>query len=207
MLKYEKMVLGEMETNCYLVWDDESKEAVIIDPADAATEISDEIERRGLKLLVILATHGHFDHMLAAMDLKLIYNIPIAVSSLDKFLLERQKSTAEKFLRHKVNTLDISHVDIDLNIAKNIILGKYKMKVIKTPGHTPGGICFHDATNQRLFTGDTLFADGSIGSTEHGYSSMLVLRRSVAQLTALPKDTLILAGHGEENTISNFLSS
>ena len=203
MLKYEKLILGELETNCYIVWDEETKEAVVIDPADAADQISDEVERRHLKLLAVLATHGHFDHLLAAMDLKLMYNIPIAVSRKDMFLLERQKSTAEKFLRHRVNTLDIIKTDIDLNKAKNILMGEEKLRVVKTPGHTPGSVCFADLSGKLLFTGDTLFAEGGVGSVNHKYSSMLELRNSIRGLFKLPGETEILPGHGETDTILN----
>ncbi|MFA5895019.1 MAG: MBL fold metallo-hydrolase [Candidatus Shapirobacteria bacterium] len=203
MLKYEKLVLGELETNCYIVWDEETKEGVIIDPADAASEISDEVQRLNLKLLVILATHGHFDHLLAAMDLKLMYNIPIGVSKLDMFLLKRQKETAEHFLRHRVNTLDIAETDVDLTTAKNILIGEEKLRVFKTPGHTPGGVCFYDSGEKLLFSGDTLFADGGVGSTDHNYSSMSDLRKSLRELMELPGDTVVLPGHGEEDTILN----
>lgn len=203
MLKYEKLVLGELETNCYIVWDEETKEGVIIDPADAASEISDEVQRLNLKLLIILATHGHFDHLLAAMDLKLMYNIPIGVSKLDMFLLKRQKETAEHFLKHRVNTLDIAETDVDLDNAKNILLGEEKLRVLKTPGHTPGGVCFYDTSGKLLFSGDTLFAEGGIGSTDHNYSSMPDLRKSLRELIKLPGEVTVLSGHGEDDTISN----
>lgn len=203
MIKYEKLVLGELETNCYLVWDEESKEGIVIDPADGATDISDEVERRQITLLMVVATHGHFDHMLAAMDLKLIYNIPIGVSHKDMFLLKRQKETAEHFLHHRVNTLNITNVEIDMNTAKNVLLGKEKLQVIKTPGHTPGGICLYNKSSQILFTGDTLFAEGGIGSTDHEYSSMMDLRNSLRTLLKLPDKTMILPGHGESETILN----
>lgn len=195
--------MGELETNCYIVWDEDSKEGVIIDPADAATEISDEVQRLQLKLLMILATHGHFDHLLAAMDLKLMYNIPVGVSGLDMFLLRRQKETAEHFLKHRVDTLDIKATDVDLNSAKSILLGKEKLRIVKTPGHTPGGICFYDTGEKLLFSGDTLFADGGVGSTDHNYSSMSELRKSLRGLMELPGEVVILPGHGESDTISN----
>jgi glyoxylase-like metal-dependent hydrolase (beta-lactamase superfamily II) len=203
MLKYEKLVLGELETNCYLVWDDVSHEGVVIDPADAGVEISDELQRLGVEPLMVLATHGHFDHMLAAMDLKMIYNIPIGISENDLFLLKRQKKTAEKFLRHSVSTLDILKIDVNLDKAINIILGEFKLKVVKTPGHTPGGVSFYDKSQGWLFCGDTLFAGGTVGSTDHQYSSMIDLRRSLKTLLELPNETIILPGHGEEDTILN----
>jgi hydroxyacylglutathione hydrolase len=203
MLKYEKMVLGEMQTNCYLVWDELSKEALIIDPADAGVEIADEVQRLGLKPLVVVCTHGHFDHVLGALDLMLIFKLPVSVSKLDMFLLEKQGETAEYFLKHKIKVPNIKKIDIDLNRVISIKLGDQKLKTIKTPGHTPGSVCLYSENNKMLFTGDVLFAGGMVGETSHKYSSVLEMRKSVRKLLELPKDTTILPGHGDEDVIGN----
>jgi glyoxylase-like metal-dependent hydrolase (beta-lactamase superfamily II) len=201
MLKYERLVLGEMETNCYLVWDEETKETAIIDPADGGEDISDEIQRLGLKPIVILATHGHFDHVMATLDLKLIFNLPVAVSKLDWFLLERQQETAQHFLKKKIFTPNLAKVDIDLNKVKSIRLGEFKLKLIKTPGHTPGGVCFHNVESGLLFCGDLVFGDGSTGEVSHKYSAPLDLRSSVEKILELNDGTKILAGHGPEGVL------
>jgi len=203
MLKYTTLVLGELQTNCYIVWEDKSKEAIIIDPADAGIEIGDEIIRLGLKPLSVVGTHGHFDHMLGALDLMLTFKLPLAISSLDKFLLNRQQESATHFLKHKVKTPNIININIDLNKAVAINIGKERLIIIKTPGHTPGGICLYSESNKILFSGDVLFAEGSIGDTNHKYSSMIELRNSIRTLYSLPKDTIILPGHGEADTIEN----
>jgi len=203
MLKYEKMVVGELQTNCYLVWDEVTKEAIVIDPADAGVEISDQIQTLGLKPLMVLGTHGHFDHLLGALDIMLIFNIPIAISMKDMFLLKRQQETASYFLKHQVKTPNFVKINIDLDKALSVKLGQEKLITIKTPGHTPGGICLYSEANKMLFCGDILFADGLIGETTHDYSSMVELRQSLRKLLELPADTTIFPGHGEVDTIEN----
>lgn len=200
MLKYEILVLGELKTNCYLLWETDSKEAIVIDAADDGNVISEEIERRNLKLKMVLTTHGHFDHNLAVLDLKLIYGVPFGCSSKDFFLIERQAETAKHFLgKNKVVAPNISKIEIDLDSLEEIELGKYKIKVIKTPGHTPGGVSF--LVDDKLFTGDTMFAEGLRGDTHHNYSSTKVIFNSICKLLKLPEETVVLSGHGEETTI------
>jgi len=94
MLNYEKLIVGEMRTNCYLVWDDE-KNAVVIDPGDEAEFISEEIERRHLKLIGILLTHKHFDHVGALKYLQLIYNVPIIDTAFDLEIIKTPGHTAD----------------------------------------------------------------------------------------------------------------
>ena len=170
MLKYENIVLGDLFTNCYIVSDEKTKETIVIDPADDGVGISDILEQKQLKLVGILATHGHFDHLLGALDLKLIYQVPFYCSSLDQFLLDRQKETAKHFLGRNIKVPNFRKIDVDLDVTKEIFLGEEKLEVIKTPGHTPGSVCFYNQKNDWLFSGDTLFAEG-VGSTEHNYSS------------------------------------
>jgi len=202
MIKYEVLVMGELQTNCFLVWDESSKDAVIIDAADDGVIISEEIEKRGLKLKYILATHGHFDHNLGALDLKLIYNIPYCVSKKDWFLLERQKETAKYYLKMEVNTPNLKKIDIDLEKEKEIIFGDERFEIFKTPGHTPGSMCFYNKKNEILFSGDTLFKDCR-GRTDFEYGSAEKIFKSLRSLMNLSEDTMVLSGHGEETTIGN----
>lgn len=200
MIKYEVLVLGELKTNCYLVWDEKSKEAVVIDAADDGVAISDEVERLGLKLKYILATHGHFDHNLGVLDLKLIYNIPYCCSQKDWFLLERQQETAKHFLGMDIKVPNLKKIDIDLNLEEKIELGEKIIKIIKTPGHTPGGLSF--LADNYLFSGDTIFAQGLRGQTSHNYSSTKEIYESIDKILELPEDTAILSGHGEITWVS-----
>ncbi len=200
MLKYETIVLGDLGTNCYLVWNEETKECFIIDPADDGVGISDMISSKGLNPVGILLTHGHFDHTLAALDLKLIFNIPVYCSQQDIFLLKRQNQTATHFLKRRVFAPNLNNIDIDLDDTKEIFLGDEILQVIKTPGHTPGSVCFYNRENGLLFSGDTLFA-GLRGRTDLKYSSTEEIFKSLKNLMKLPDDTLVLPGHGEETTI------
>ncbi|MBU1117661.1 MBL fold metallo-hydrolase [Patescibacteria group bacterium] len=200
MLKYEVLVLGELRTNCYLLWDDESRETAIIDAADDGVAISEIIESRGLIAKIILATHGHFDHNMGVLDLKLIYNIPFACSEKDMFLLKRQRETASHFLGNIDEIApNINKIDIDLDKKDKIKLGENTIKIMKSPGHTPGGVCF--LANNFLFCGDTIFAEGLRGDTRHGYSSTTKIHESIAKILKLPNNTVILPGHGEETSV------
>ena len=200
MIKYEVLVMGELQTNCYLVWNETSKETIIIDAADDGVIISEEVEKLGLKPKYILATHGHFDHNLGVLDLKLIYNIPYCASQKDWFLLERQQETAKHFLKMDIKTPNLNKIDIDLDKEKEIKLGEVVLKIIKTPGHTPGSVCFYNKNNDVLFSGDTLFKD-SRGRTDFEYGSTEKIFDSLKKLMKLPEETTVLSGHGEPTTI------
>lgn len=199
--------MGELETNCYLVWDEETKECLVIDPADDGVSISEEINNKKLKVKAIFLTHGHFDHCLGALDLKLIYNVDFGCSSKDAFLLERQDETAKHFLKKPIEVPNFIKIDIDLDKIKNFSLGKEIIEIIKTPGHTPGSVCFYWKPTLPslekgglLFSGDTLF-NGCRGRTDFSYGSTKKIFESLKKLTKLKKDTLVLPGHGEETTI------
>lgn len=194
MLNYDVIVVGELATNCYLIWDDDTKDCFIIDPGDDGQGLSDIIEMKKFKPIGILATHGHFDHVLAALDLKLIYGIPFYCSSKDQFLLNRQRESARYFLKRKVDVLNIKSIDVDLDQIEEIRLGSSVIKIIKTPGHTPGSITFWCPEERFLFTGDTLFRDG-IGRTDFSYGRPLDLADSIQRLKELGQNVIILAGH------------
>jgi len=207
MIRYEKIVIGELNTNCYLVWDEDTKECLIIDPADDGVSISEEINSKQLKVKYIHLTHGHFDHCLGALDLKLIYNVDFGCSSKDAFLLDRQDETAKHFLKREIQVPNFIKIDIDLDKIKKFELGEEKFEVIKTPGHTPGSVCFYWKPTPPslekggiLFSGDTLFA-GLRGRTDFKYGSTKDIFVSLKKLMKLNQNTLVLPGHGDETTI------
>jgi glyoxylase-like metal-dependent hydrolase (beta-lactamase superfamily II) len=200
MIKFEVLVLGQLETNCYLVWDEETKEGLVIDPADDGVGISEELINKGIKLVGVVMTHGHFDHSLAALDLKLMYNVPVYISSKDKFLLDRQDETAKHFLKMDVKTPNILNIDKDLEEISEINFGKSKLEVIKTPGHTPGSVCFYTREDNLLFSGDTLFKDLR-GRTDFKYGSTKKIFESLRKLMELPEETDVFSGHGESTNI------
>lgn len=195
MLNYETLVLGELATNCYLVWDEKTKVGVVVDPADSGELIAEEVDRRGIEIKFVLATHGHFDHVLAALYLKLVFEVPFGCSLRDEFLLKRQAETAKYFLGHEIEVPNIVGIDLDLDRTEVIDLGSYKMTVIKTPGHTPGGVSL--LAEDLLFCGDTLFEDG-VGRTDLSYSDSQELEESVAKLRGyVDGGAILLPGHGE----------
>ena len=196
MLNYITLVLGELATNCYLVWNQSTRKTIIIDPADDGVGISEEIQRRNLNPIAILATHGHFDHVLGGLDLKLIYQIPFYCSGLDQFLLERQKETAGFYLKQDIVTPNFSKIDVDLNKIDSIELGNFRIKCIKTPGHTPGGVSFWFEEEKRVISGDVWFSDG-VGETSHTYSNKSDLYKSIQILKNLPIGTKVMPGHGQ----------
>jgi len=200
MIRYEKMVIGELQTNCYLVWDEDSKECLIIDPADDGVSISEEIDAKKLIVKAVFLTHGHFDHCLGALDLKLIYNVDFGCSQKDVFLLDRQDETAKHFLKREIHVPNFVKIDIDLDTTDNFKLGEETFDIIKTPGHTPGSVCFYNKQNHLLFSGDTLFL-GLRGRTDFSYGSTKKIFASLKKLMKLEKDTLVLPGHGDETSI------
>lgn len=201
MLYFRKLVVGEMMTNCYLLWS-ENKSCVVIDPGDEGTEIAQVINELQLKPMMILLTHGHFDHILGVIDLQLIYNIPIAMGKEDVFLVDRAGETAGYFLKRNVKIPKIKSISENLPEIKTIKLEDEIIKVIKSPGHTPGGVSFYAPKSKLLFTGDTVFANGLRGETDHEYSSKKLLFRSICNLLKLPDETVMLPGHGEETNIT-----
>ena len=196
MLNYTKLIVGELGTNCYLLYSPD-KTAVIIDPGDEGVEIAQMINEMGLKPSAILLTHGHFDHILGVLDLQLIYNIPVAMDKEDAFLVDRASETAQYYLKNKIFAPKIRSLKNDLHNFEKIRLGDEEIKIIKTPGHTPGGVCFYTNKSKLLFCGDTIFADG-VGDTGHQYSSKDDLQKSINKIFKLDDDTTVLPGHGEE---------
>jgi len=198
VLQYQKLVLGELATNCYLLWEEKTKETAIIDPADDGVGISEEVERLRLIPKAIWATHGHFDHVLGALDLKLIYNIPFCCSGKDQFLLERQQETARFFLGREIKIPNFKKIDLDLDDTPKLLVGEEEVEVVSTPGHTPGGTSFYYPKDRLLLSGDTLFAGGEVGRTDLSYSSAVELDKSVAKLqNYLSLGAILLPGHGE----------
>src|SRR3972149_7292380 len=152
------LTLGQLQTNCYLVFDHQNGEGLIIDPGDDADYIIRIIVEEKIKPLKILATHGHFDHLLAATELKLAYGIPLLIHQEDEFLVKNINRSAQYFLQTE-KLPPPPTVDGFLKEGQKISFGKYRLVILETPGHTPGSICFHLEKAGILFCGDTIFKD------------------------------------------------
>ncbi len=197
----ERLIVGQLQTNCYLVWDKENLETVIIDPGDDADYIQRRVADFNLCPKFILATHGHFDHILAATELKFAFKIPFLIHQADLFLLKRAEETARFFTGISENP--VLPPDKFIKEEEKIKFGKESLEVIETPGHTPGGVAFYSPGV--LFSGDTIFAEGT-GRTDFSYGSEKQLKNSIKKLLSLPKETTVLPGHGEETTIEDLSS-
>ena len=196
-MKILKYSLGQLQANCYFLIEDNN--CLIIDPGDEADFVLSKLQQANLHLVGVLATHGHFDHVMVVGEIQKSFNVPFYISEKDLFLLKRLKESAEHFLDHKPIVLPPKNI-IFIN-KKMLQVASYKLQVFNTPGHTPGSVCYYLPEEKIIFTGDTLFKEG-IGRYDFSYSSKKDLDSSLKKLFKLPKDTIIYPGHGEETTIS-----
>ncbi len=189
--------LGDLITNTYLIIDNIAQGCVVIDPADDAQFISDEILRQNLTLTKIVATHGHFDHNLASAELQLNFDVPFLVHRLDEFLITDLANRASYWLHRKIE-LNSPIVTNYLEEGNEILIGQIRLEVMHTPGHTPGGCCLVLRDDQTIITGDTLFADKVPGRTDLGYSSSEKMKQSLIKIQQNSSGFRGLPGHGEE---------
>jgi glyoxylase-like metal-dependent hydrolase (beta-lactamase superfamily II) len=189
----DKIVVGEMEVNCYILADEETRETIIIDPGDDYAKIKRRLDNLDLKPKLILDTHGHIDHI-GANDK---FNLPIWIHKQDSdYLTHPQRNLSTFFVSPYVSpTADRLLEEGDkIRVGKEIVL-----EVIHTPGHTPGGICLKG--DGFVFTGDTLFS-GGIGRTDFPESSEKELLKSIREkILTLDEDMVIYPGHGPTSTI------
>ena len=200
-MQVEAFVLGELKTNCYLLTND-NNEALIIDPADDGDFLNEELSRRNLKLVGVILTHGHFDHCLGLLSLKMAWpNLKIMMNFEDQFLLKKAQESARFWTGQSVDPVPAANFDLkDGNVIE---FGEDSLKVISTPGHTPGGICLLTSEQEDgqkiLFAGDTIFQNG-IGRTDFSYSNWKKMQESLANLKEIKENgeySIAMAGHGE----------
>lgn len=185
--------VGLLETNCYLIFND-SKETMIVDPGEETDFITETIIRYSLKPKLIVATHGHFDHILVSGELSLIYKLPLFIHSDDLFLVKEMNKLASFWLRTK----SFYPLPQKFNFLKNgqeIKIGKEKFEAILTPGHTPGSISLWNKKNSLIFSGDLIFKEG-LGRTDFSYSNKEAFRKSIKRIFSLSKKIKFYPGHG-----------
>ena len=197
-MKIACLQFNPIQENTYVVWDDTS-EAVVIDAGnsnpreDAA--LDNFIAQHGLKPVLAVNTHGHFDHTLGVAHLKKRYGIPFALSSKDQFLLDNASTSGSIF---GVAVGEMPAADIDLDTTPEIRFGHTVLRVIHTPGHTPGGVTLK--VGDVLLTGDTLF-QGSMGRTDFEGGSYAEIMASLGRLGRLSGDYHVLPGHMGASTL------
>ena len=197
-MEIKRLVLGLVRTNCYIVYDSDTKKAVIIDPAADSRRITEEITGLGVTPEAVLLTHGHFDHMLAAESLKNGYQIPICVAKGDAELLQHPDMNCSQQFLHMSYSIS---ADEEFEDGQNLRFLNGAFSVITTPGHTKGSCCYYAKNENILFSGDTLFQE-SVGRTDLPTGSASTLVTSIREkLFVLPEDTLVLSGHGDQTTI------
>lgn len=195
-IKPIKIVLPPIEENCYILNGGEGK-AVVIDPGSCPEIIEKELERLGVTPEKILLTHGHFDHMSGASRLKEKYGAKVYINQNDECMLsDKPKSGAliAPFFEYVPVECDGYLKEGDV-----ITLGELELKVIETPGHSKGSVCF--IAGDSIFTGDTLFC-GSVGRTDLYMGDYRELEESLKRLKELSEDYFLYCGHGEDTTLN-----
>lgn len=197
----QRFVAGELLTNTYIVSCQSTKEAIIIDPGFHTLSEADKpfkfIEKNGLKVKLVVNTHGHVDHTCGNEIVKQKFNSPILIHEYDAHMLSNIGERAYKIFGFKASS---PPADIILHDGESIKFGEENLKVTHTPGHTKGSISL--IGGKEVFTGDTLFF-GSIGRTDFPESSESDMHPSLRKLAALPEDFIVYPGHGPITTIGN----
>lgn len=197
MIKYYRVVGGPLSTNTYVVYSGDS--GFIVDPGVPAGDVTKVIEELGItKVYLVMATHGHFDHVFYAGTLSRHYNTKLLIHELDFELLNKSKFLAEVLYGDTLEvpeSLEFVRGDAVLRLSKEL-----EIRVLHVPGHTRGSLCF--LVGDLLITGDTLFKS-TIGRTDFPESSARDMRSSLIKLAKLPGDYVVLPGHGDITTLEH----
>lgn len=176
-MKIEKIVVGLLEENCYLIIKEDK--CIIVDPGDEKEKIISKIEKLKLNILGILITHAHFDHVGALNDILNIYNVPVYYHNMNNEI--------------KYNKL------IDIK-EERYIIDEFKFKVIFTPGHRNDSVTYYFYDENIMFTGDFLFK-GTIGRTDLEYASIFDMKKSLNKIKEYDSEIVIYPGHGDDTTL------
>jgi glyoxylase-like metal-dependent hydrolase (beta-lactamase superfamily II) len=195
-MKYEHIIVGAIETNCYLVCCEETKECAVIDPGAEAQKIIQLIHQNDLKPTMVINTHGHVDHVGANRDLIDEYSVPLLIHSADSPMLDKVEQMELSFFLGAKNS---PPPDKFLVEGEKVVIGSVQLEIIHTPGHSPGSVSLMG--EDILFSGDTLFF-GGVGRTDLPGGSWNELVCSIKEkILTLPEDTIVLTGHGPKTTV------
>ncbi|MDE3091312.1 MAG: MBL fold metallo-hydrolase [Chloroflexota bacterium] len=192
----ETLVVGPLAVNCYVIGDENTREALVIDPGDDAQNILDTIRQGRLIVKAIVNTHAHFDHVGAVESIREASGAPFMLHVDEAPILSAASQSAAMW---GMQVKQPKPADRLLREGDEVRVGAITFKVLHTPGHTPGGLCL--LADQRVFVGDTLF-QGSIGRTDFPGGDYATLMASIRdKLLPLPDETVVYAGHGAATTI------
>lgn len=196
MLSLQRFTVGPLQENCYLLTDDDTNSAVLVDPGDEATKLIQALEDYDLQ--AIWLTHAHFDHVGALAELQEVYDTPTYLHPADEPLLANAAASAARFgLRLRQPAVDYQ----PLADAQTLSFGGREVRCLFTPGHAPGHIAFYIPDEGVVLAGDALFR-GSIGRTDLPGGDYAQLVESIRrELLTLPGETVVYPGHGPETTV------
>ena len=199
MMKIEKFVLGAVQTNSYLILNEETKEVVIVDPAICPDYLISHVKSNGYVPKGIILTHGHFDHVMGIEGWLSEYEIPVYLHEDEKEVLANYNLNlsvmiGKYYAYDKVETLKDGEV---------LELAGFSFEVIHTPGHTQGGCCYYEENEAVLISGDTLFKS-SVGRSDFPTGNMSTLVKSIKEkLFVLPDDVMVYPGHNSLTCIAD----
>jgi glyoxylase-like metal-dependent hydrolase (beta-lactamase superfamily II) len=201
-MEIKRVVFNPFRENTYLVWD-ATNEAIVIDAGNMSESenamFKELISSLGVKPVMAVNTHGHFDHTQGVKWLKEEYGVEFVCSSKDKFLIDASSGGVVYGL--KCN--EVPEIDVDLDVNDVVSFGDTQLRVIKTPGHTPGHVVLFNEKERVLFTGDTLFKE-SIGRTDlPGGDYSWIMKSILEEVVPLGDDVVIYPGHEDSSTIGH----
>lgn len=195
---HEIFPVGPLQCNCSIVGDEQTKEAMVIDPGDEIDDVMARLRRHQLTVKQIIVTHAHIDHVGGAMKLKRLTGAPILLNQNDYALLKMLDVQASWI---GMPAPEAVNIDASVGTGDKVQAGRLTADVLHTPGHTEGSICLYFAPEKKLIAGDTLFA-GSIGRTDlPGGSYEKIMRSLHGPVLGLPDETVVVPGHGPLTTI------
>lgn len=197
--KIGRMVLGSYQTNCYFIYQEDKKKAIVVDPADHGKKIHEALLRNGITVEAILLTHGHFDHIWGTKELREAAGVKLYALDAEQVLCEDSHNNVSDMTGRPYTVTP----DEYLRDGQELTLAGIPFRVIATPGHTIGSCCYYFPGAGFLVSGDTLFAE-SVGRTDFPTGSMSSIVRSIKEkLYVLPGETKVYPGHGDSTTIEH----